>query len=371
MEDKLNELMAEIVKFTGEHTEWVVMLCAVFVATWLANFVLQKLLRKMGASSVSGLQYWRKALVVAGGLPLRVFIWIGGIAIALGIVQEKLKLPALDTILAFQPPIHTLIIGWFVLRLIRQSSLVAAHKYPQLSIAQLDTIQKVFTAVVAVAIAMLILPNFGISISGLLAFGGVGGVVAGLAAKDMLANAFGAMMLYFDRPFAVGDWVELPEKNIQGKVEHIGWRQVIVRTFDKRPVFIPSAMFGTLILVNPGKMTHRRIYETIGVRYQDMAKVPAILADIRAALDKYPALDKAAGIVVHLDKFNAYSVDILVSAFTRQTEWADYLVVKEKALFEISAIIAAHGADIAFPTQVMQVQHAAAMPSDPFPVPPR
>ncbi len=355
----LDDYSETALQFVHAHGTWVIQLGLVWFFTWVTSFVLQRLLRRMGATSSQWTHDWKHALAGAMAAPLRLSVWVAGLAIAGDILHDQFKFQPLATLLGFQPAAQTLIVGWFFLRFIHRGSSVVAIKHPQLGGAQIDTLEKISTAIIAIAMAFLILPNFGISISGLLAFGGIGGIIVGLAAKDMLANFFGAAMLYFDRPFAIGDWVHLPEKDIQGKVEQIGWRQVIVRTFDKRLVFIPNSMFGNLILMNPGKMTHRRILENIGVRYQDIGKLPAIIEEIRAALTQNQALDQTAGIVVHMDKFSVYSVDMVVSAFTKSTEWPDFLAIKEKVLFGINDIISTHGAEIAFPTQVLHIERNA------------
>jgi len=78
--------------------------------------------------------------------------------------------------------------------------------------------------------------TLGYSISGVLAFGGIGGIAVGFAARDLLANFFGGFMIYMDRPFDVGDWIRSPDQEIEGTVEKIGWRLTTIRTFDKRPL---------------------------------------------------------------------------------------------------------------------------------------
>ncbi|HHA2072156.1 TPA: mechanosensitive ion channel family protein, partial [Enterobacter ludwigii] len=89
-------------------------------------------------------------------------------------------------------------------------------------------------------IAMLIFgQHFGMSFSGLLAFGGIGGIAVGMAGKDILSNFFAGIMLYFDRPFNIGDWIRSPDRNIEGVVAEIGWRLTKVMTFENRPMYIP------------------------------------------------------------------------------------------------------------------------------------
>ena len=83
---------------------------------------------------------------------------------------------------------------------------------------------KLLRAAVIITAVLIAMQLFGYSISGLLAFGGIGGIAMGFAAKDLLANFFGGLMIYLDRPFSVGDWVRSPDKEIEGTVEDIGWR---------------------------------------------------------------------------------------------------------------------------------------------------
>ena len=134
-----------------------------------------------------------------------------------------------------------------------------------------DAIAKLLRISVIITSVLVALQTLGISISGVLAFGGIGGIAVGFAAKDLLANFFGGLMIYLDRPFSVGDWVRSPDKQIEGTVEEIGWRLTRIRTFDQRPLYVPNAIFTQIAVENPSRMTHRRIYETLGVRYDDMA----------------------------------------------------------------------------------------------------
>lgn len=86
------------------------------------------------------------------------------------------------------------------------------------------------------------------SLSGLLTFGGIGGIAVGMAGKDVLSNFFSGIMLYFDRPFSIGDWIRSPDRNIEGTVAEIGWRITRINTFDHRrctcliPSFHPLAL---------------------------------------------------------------------------------------------------------------------------------
>ena len=206
---------------------------------------------------------------------------------------------------------------------------------------------KIFVIVMAILILM---QEYGLSISGLLAFGGVGGLVVGLAAKDLLSNFFGGLMIFFDRPFKVGEFIKSPDRNIEGIVESIGWRLTVVRTFSKNVLYIPNSAFSNIIVENATRMTNRRINELIGLRYEDLSKIPAIVNQIRHYLEAHSDIDQNTPPAVYFSSFEASSCDIIVYAFTNTKEWREFLSVKEDVLYKISSIIESNNAAIAFPT---------------------
>jgi len=209
---------------------------------------------------------------------------------------------------------------------------------------------RVSKIVIIVVSVLILMQEFGLSISGLLAFGGVGGLVVGLAAKDLLSNFFGGLMIYFDRPFKVGEFIKSPDRNIEGIVESIGWRLTVVRTFSKNVLYIPNSAFSNIIVENATRMTNRRFNEVIGVRYEDMGNIPTIVTEIRSFLESHEDIDQSIQPVVYFTSFEASSCDIIVYAFTNTKDWRQFLEVKEAILFRIADIISNNNSAIAFPT---------------------
>jgi len=187
----------------------------------------------------------------------------------------------------------------------------------------------------------------------LLAFGGVGGIAVGFAARDMLANFLGGLSIFLDRPFAVGDWIRSPDREIEGTVEDVGWRMTRIRTFDQRPLYVPNSVFSTVAIENPSRMSNRRIYETIGVRYDDAAVMEQIVAEVKALLQQHDDIDKGKTLMVNFVAFGASSLDFFIYCFTRTTDWATYHEVKQDVLISILKIIEGHGAEVAFPTRTV------------------
>ena len=93
---------------------------------------------------------------------------------------------------------------------------------------------RVLRITVIVTATLVGLDTLGVNIAGLMAAGGIGGLAIGLAAKDMIANFFGGLTVFIDRPFSIGDWIVLKDHGIEGVVENIGWRQTTIRKFDRR-----------------------------------------------------------------------------------------------------------------------------------------
>lgn len=207
-----------------------------------------------------------------------------------------------------------------------------------------------------VVLMLLFGEHFGMSISGLLAFGGIGGLAIGMASKDILSNIFSGIMLYFDRQFNIGDWISSPDRQIEGTVEEIGWRLTKIITFDNRPLFVPNSLFSSISIENPGRMTNRRISTEIGLRYEDAAKVNAIVDDIRQMLRANPEIDLSQDLLVYFNAFADSSLNIMVYCFTKTTVWAKWLQVQQDVYLQIIGIVQKHGADFAYPTQTLYMQ---------------
>lgn len=214
-------------------------------------------------------------------------------------------------------------------------------------------IARLLRLTVMITAGLVILQTLGISIAGALAFGGVGDIAIGFVAQDLLANFFGGVIIYLDRPFKVSDWVRSPDREIEGTVEDIGWRVTVIRTFDKRPLYIPNSVFTKISVENPSRMLNRRIYETIGLRYKDAAKVGEIIAAVKEMLQKHEDIDTDNTLIVNFNKMRASSLDFFVYTFTKTTNWVEYHEVKQDVLLKIIDNIHEHGADIAFSTTTL------------------
>ncbi len=301
---------------------------------------------------------WDDAVLKAAGTPLNLFIWVIGLSIAAEIVETVSS----NEIFQFLPLVRRvaiiLLLMMFLVRLIKNIEENFLHKTKKSEIdadeITIRVLARLLRLSVMITTALIILQAFGISVTGVLAFGGIGGIAIGFAAQDLLANFFGGLIIYLDRPFSVGDWIRSPDREIEGTVEDIGWRVTIIRTFDKRPLYIPNSIFTKISVENPSRMLNRRIYETIGLRYKDASKVRGIITAVKGMLEQHDEIDSSATLIVNFNAMSDSSLDFFIYTFTKTTNWVHYHEVKQDILLRVIDIVHEHGADIAFPTRTLE-----------------
>ena len=338
---------------------WVVQVFVVVLATAILAFATRRFVARLHAAFSRTRSVWDESFVAALGPPLRALIWIAGIAFAIDIIQNEAGAAIFEAVDPIRDVGIIATVAWFAVRFIRtaETNFIAdkQDKGEALDRATLDAIVKLLRLSVLITAFLVALQTLGFSISGVLAFGGIGGIAVGFAAKDLLANFFGGLMIYLDRPFAVGDWIRSPDREIEGTVERIGWRQTIIRGFDTRPLYIPNSAFANIAVENPSRMRNRRIYETVGIRYQDAGAMGAIVADAEAMLRAHGDIDAEHFLMVNFNAFAPSSLDFFIYCYTRTRLWAEYHRVKQDVLLRILEIVDRHGAEIAFPTSTVHV----------------
>ncbi len=335
---------------------WVVKVFLVVLSTLVVNFIASRLLIRLNKQLERTKTPWDNVLVIAAQKPIGMFIWLVGLSLAAEISGTNID-PGLSSLISSIREVGVIVIlTWFILRCISQSekAVTSSSKVKiKVDYTTASAISKLLRASIIITSALVVLQTLGYSISGVLAFGGIGGIAVGFAAKDLLANFFGGLMVYLDRPFAIGDWIRSPDQNIEGTVEHIGWRQTRIRTFEKRPLYVPNSTFSLISVENPSRMTHRRINETIGVRYSDFSILPDILKDIKEMVANHEDLDTQQIYMVNFNQFGPSSLDFFIYTYTKTVDWRTYHNVKQDVLFQAMKIIEDHGAEVAFPTQTL------------------
>ncbi len=339
---------------------WLPQVVTVIVAVIAINIVSHYMLRRIERIAEKTSTVWDDAFIRALRKPFTVALWVIGAAFATEIVHKHTGAPIFDFVVPTRNVAVIFSLAWFLLRFIRivtRNIIVSREKAGEtVDYTTVDALSKLGRFSIIIIATLVIMQTLGFSIAGLLTFGGIGGIAVGFAAKDMLANFFGGLTIYLDRPFVVGEWIRSPDKDIEGTVEYIGWRHTRVRAFNKNPIYVPNSLFTNIVVENPTRMTNRRIKETIGIRYDDVAQVAPIVADVKAMLKNHPEIDATQTLIVNFNTFGPSSLDIFIYTFTKTKEWVRYHEVKQDVLLKVADIIARHGAEIAFPTRTLHME---------------
>lgn len=334
---------------------WLNETIAILLFVIFFNFFVKWALKKLHQRFERQRRAWSDGFVKALYLPLSCYVWFFAIVHAVDLISHNF----------FQVPLfsymHTVLeIGavlalyWFLMRwkknVVRFMNVLSKNREIAFDQSKIDAVDKVLTVLLAFLTILVLLEITDRSVNTLIAFGGVGGLAVAIASQEIIANFFGGLMIYFTQPFTIGDWINLPEKDIEGTVEEIGWYMTRVRTFEKRPIYIPNSVFSKIIVMTPSRMSHREIKLVIGLRYSDFSKIKVVMSEIKTMLQQHPEIDHSQNIIVRFTAFGHYSLDILVQAFSPIIDTVGFVRIQEDVLFNISDILEKNGCEMAMPT---------------------
>jgi len=338
---------------------WLLLLVIVLIITFSIDLIARTILKTLAEQFSKKNKIFLLVTVTALKIPVSFYIWLSGVMMALFLVFKSFSLlqVGIPYLAGLKSNLALISVAWFSIRLVGdlENNLQRLESMSKWDPVTIEALVKIFKLTVFIFTALFVLSSLGVNLTGLIAFGGMGGIAVGFAAKDLVGNLIGGLMIYMDKPFKVGEWVRSPDKSIEGTVEKIGWRMTVIRTFDKRPLYIPNGTFSTISIENPTRMNNRRIKETVGVRYDDLKQVESISEAIKQMLIDNDDIDKNQTLFVYLGAFGASTLDIDIYTFTKTTKWVEYRRIKQEVLLAIANIIEAHGAEIAFPTRTIHM----------------
>ena len=255
-------------------------------------------------------------------------------------------------------------IAWLMLRAVDFLGEVLGKRAAQTETTQDDQYVLFMRDVLKVVVYILFLfVVFGsvldMNITSLLAGAGLAGLAVALAAQDSLANLFGSLTIFSEKPFIMGDLVET--NGVLGTVEKVGFRSTRIRTLDKTYVTLPNRKIMETSLNNLSERTFRRVSYNVGLLYGTPAEtIQKIARDIQVLLDSHEKTNED-GIATFHD-FNSSSLDIQVIYFIKEIEFNAYLRIREEISLAIMKIVLDNGGDFAFPTRTLHIVAENASP---------
>jgi MscS family membrane protein len=291
------------------------------------------------------------ALLEAIHWPLFVFIWVQAVASIINVFTSKMDDTFVHLVWKLRDVGMVLLLAWVFVRFIKlfEDQLLLGHlakKRPDETTVQATG--KLLRVGAIIIVSLFTLPLLGINVSGIVAFGGGSAIVLGIGAQQIFANYFGGLVIYADRHFKVGDWISSPDKEIEGRVEYIGWRATQIRTFDQKACYVPNAVLSSSIVVNSSRMENRCINEMIGICYKNVDVLDKVTQDIRTMLQAHPEIDQRKVLLAHFTNFGPSSLKIHVYAFTKTVDRKTFYDVQQDIFLKIIQIIERNGASLAF-----------------------
>ncbi|MFV1883456.1 MAG: mechanosensitive ion channel family protein [Balneola sp.] len=214
-------------------------------------------------------------------------------------------------------------------------------------------IRKTLRFFVVVMGVILILQNNGYNVASLIAGLGIGGLAVALAAKDTLANFFGSITIFADKPFRIGDWIKVG--SVEGIVEEVGFRTTRVRTFYNSLVSVPNSQIATTDIDNYGMRQYRRLKTVLNLTYSTSPEQMEAFVEGIKAIVKANKHFRQDFYEVHFNSFGAHSLDVLVYVFFDVPDWSTELQQRHNFHLEVLRLAKEVGVEFAFPTQTLYV----------------
>jgi MscS family membrane protein len=194
---------------------------------------------------------------------------------------------------------------------------------------------------------------FAINITALATGLGIGGIAIAMASKESLENLLGSFTIFFDRPFTVGDIVQVG--NVTGKVAKVGFRSTRITTFDRSIVTVPNKKMIDAELDNLGLRPVRRVKFHIGLTYSTSTdQIKKIVEELQEMINIHPKTNDDGR--VRFQEFGASSLDILVIYYVNSPKWEDLINAKQDINYKIMDIVKKHNSDFAFPSTSVYLQ---------------
>ncbi|MCH2110069.1 MAG: mechanosensitive ion channel family protein, partial [Polyangiaceae bacterium] len=292
-------------------------------------------------------------------------------AVVLAFLYPQLELP-FTTAKVLSVAVRAMVIISVVLSVYRmvdvladRMALRAASTDSKLDDQLVPLVRKALKIVVATAGLLFLLQNLDVDVGSLLAGLGIGGVAVALAAKDTVANFFGSLMIFIDRPFQIGDWVKVSD--VEGIVEEVGFRSTRVRTFYNSLVTIPNAHFTEASIDNLGLREYRRTYTVFNLTYGTTpTQMEAFVEGLRAIVAANPYTRKDY-YEIHMSGFGAHSLDVMFYIFFKVGSWSEELQQRHNVYLEVLRLAQELKVEFAFPTQTLHLESVAQPGARPAP----
>ena len=294
--------------------------------------------------------------------PLKIFITILGIYSAFLFLKQPLQFS--DTFMNWVTMIFKIVsVIAFSIGLSKsftiESSVVkkiVSKSKRELEDSTVNFILKICRVLIYIIAIIIVISLLGVNLNGIIAGLGLGGVIVTLAAQDTAKNLFGGFVIFLDKPFSVGDWIEMGE--FEGTVEDITFRSTRIRTFEKSVVNVPNATISDSAVINWSKMESRRYRFTLTLELDTpLDKLNTVQERISTMLKKHNNIIDDS-IIVKFDTIGDNGINLLICSYTDSVDYMSYLEEKEKINYKILQILKEENVKTAYDTKTVFINHS-------------
>ena len=315
----------------------------------------KSLLQKLHALMPEVLQILSEAYLEPTTLLLRTFL--GYAALHALPVQFAEKFPVYSVLALFFRLCVIFFIGYGAWRAAPMCHLLLRSAENHLDLATNKTMgrffENIYKVLVVVFAGIAALDQLGVPVSGLLTGAGVAGLAISLAAQSTLSSLIAGITLVLEHPFGIGDYIIL--SSVEGTVEDISFRSTRIRNADNVVITIENSKVCAEYIQNANQRTSRLWQFTLGLTYDTTEEqIQRLTQDLTQLLQDQPTV-QPNGVTVTLDKFNDYSLDILVRVYLTTLPYADYLKERHRLNLLIMQTVKNAGCEFAFPTTTVEM----------------
>ena len=230
-------------------------------------------------------------------------------------------------------------------------SFIRKQEGGQEKLKQLNGIMLIINAVIWMIGFLFLFDNLGYDVTAIIAGLGIGGIAIALAAQNILGDLFNYFVIFFDKPFEVGDFITVDDK--KGTVDHIGIKTTRLISISGEQLAFSNSDLTKSRIHNFKRMERRRVIFTLGVVYstthEKLQKIPTILKDIISS-QELATYDRA-----HFAKFGAYSLDFEIVYFIESADYVPFMNTQEAINLKIFKAFDEEKIEFAYPTQTVLV----------------
>lgn len=220
-------------------------------------------------------------------------------------------------------------------------------------------LRQAIRSLILVLAFLFALDAIGIDVWKLAAGVGIGGLAFALAAQDTVANLFGSVNIFIDKPFQIGDWVKIG--GVEGVVEEVGFRSTRVRTFHNSVVTVPNSKITNANIDNMGLRPRRRVKLVLNLTYDTKPnQMRTFVEGIRAILAGHPDVQRT--YEAHFYSMSNSSLDVLVYYHLVVPGWHEELTARSQVLLQIMRLAEESKVSFAFPSTSLYVESTPEQP---------